>query len=647
MGETPVTEKMNEKRLFPLSMLYAVTNQIRDPSFRTTALELALIAALALWVGRAYLDFDVNLVPAGREYGSTVQSHHLWTQVKDCGWCAMWNGSERGGTPAFVDILGSMLHPLVAVTTLAFGVVNGTKLALIAALWTAGLAQWSLARVLRLGWVARLWSGLAAVVGGHLATRMEMGFFGLLLSTAMSSLVFAPALAVKRFGGRRKTILLSVALALTILAGQGYLQIGLICLSPAFLLLILDSDLRIRPAWREYAVAAGLASLLAAPLLVPLAHFWPNFVKAMDWNLSAAQPLRYFVLNLVIDDFGVIAGSALDKLPHAAYSMYIGWLPILLAVLCLRLARPKDREALLFLAASATLALVTASGMPLRWLLPIIPGVAGIRYPSLIGGLAVPPILGLAAYGLDGLFSANWPRLALSLPGPQDKSERTVSLKWLLVIPLVFSLRSGYRFSEPWLYLTKTGEGVYAILRALRTPSLQWVEPPFGEHYFVEPAVRMGLKLSPGIMQWHWKGRPAPEPYLEANRRGPPPASYEIGVVDNVPIYRFDGNREYAFVRTDDSTIPCQGSGKGGHIVISCVAPEAGELVVRENNWTGWYAWRDGERVPLLQGHWLSVDAPAGEHQYHFRYLPWDVPLGVLLSLLGIALSIWQWFRHS
>ena len=54
----------------------------------------------------------------------------------------MWNGSIQGGSPAFADIHGSMLHPLVILTTLLAGVPNGAKLALAGALLMAGLGQW-------------------------------------------------------------------------------------------------------------------------------------------------------------------------------------------------------------------------------------------------------------------------------------------------------------------------------------------------------------------------------------------------------------------------------------------------------------------------------------------------------------------------
>ena len=57
--------------------------------------------------------------------------------------------------------------------------------------------------------------------------------------------------------------------------------------------------------------------------------------------------------------------------------------------------------------------------------------------------------------------------------------------------------------------------------------------------------------------------------------------------------------------------------------------------------------WRDGERVELKDQSWLQVEAPAGQHDYEFRYLPWDVPLGILLTLVGIGLCGWMWFRGA
>ena len=59
--------------------------------------------------------------------------------------------------------------------------------------------------------------------------------------------------------------------------------------------------------------------------------------------------------------------------------------------------------------------------------------------------------------------------------------------------------------------------------------------------------------------------------------------------------------------------------------------------------WPGWKAWVDGEPVSLTGLEWLEVPALAGKHTYLFRYRPWDVLMGGLLSLLGVILAVYIW----
>ena len=46
-----------------------------------TLLEIALIAAGALWVGRNLLNFDRTMMLTGREFGMTYQSHFCLATV--------------------------------------------------------------------------------------------------------------------------------------------------------------------------------------------------------------------------------------------------------------------------------------------------------------------------------------------------------------------------------------------------------------------------------------------------------------------------------------------------------------------------------------------------------------------------------------
>jgi hypothetical protein len=623
------------------------------------AVELISVIAWALSITSAYLNLDPALTPFGREYSSAIQTHHLWTRARECGLCALWNGSVRGGAPAFADLHGSMLHPLVIATTLIWGVLNGSKIALVGAFVMAGLAQWWLAYTLGVGRVARVWSACLAVAAGHLAGRMELGAFGVVLSLASCSLTLPLIVLVSRTGSRRAAVALGVTLGLAALAGQGYIQVGLALTLPAVLLLIPWQRERSKLIVKRYALAIGLALLLAAVFLVPFARFLPEFDKFIDPEFKSPQPFVFVPLNLVINDHNFYAGEALGMGPGAPhlYENYIGWIAVLLAVWGLRSGRTRDEQkAVAFLAVMALLALWIASGEPLaalyriapaRWLADII---AGIRHPSQIAGLAVPPILALAALGLDRLLSRGWPQLQLALLNVGADGRRlAVHTRWLMAIPLLVALSDVQVFGSQWITLAPTRAEIDDVLDALRTPDVQWVNTPVGEHFFVEPAVGRGLKLAAGIRTWNWKGHDLPEPALEANRVGPPKGmTQQVEVVGGIPIYTAPPGREYAFVAHDDgSRTACAAQGVAGDIDVKCDLAGPGQLVVRENSWAGWQARRDGEALPLRSSQWLSVSLPAGRHTIQFRYRPWDAPLGLALTLLGGALGAYLWLKRD
>lgn len=616
------------------------------------AFEFLLLALFAAWVGREYLAPDPNVVPTGREFLSAIQTHQFWLNVKSCGFCAFWNGSTAGGYPALGEIYGAPLHPLVGLFTSFWGISNGAKFSVIGILWSAGMAQWWLAREFRLGWFARVWSSLIAIAGGHLAGRMELGIYGVLLSTAMASLVLPAILAIdRRQGDARSVVLLGLTGALWLVSGQGYMQVGLAFTLPAFAILLLETDLTVRPIWRGYLKGGLLAILLAAPLLVPVARFLPQTTKFWDAGFTSLQPLKYLPLNLVIDDPAYYySGDVLGKLPYPnLYNHYIGWPAVLLAVAGLAWAEPKDRRRLHFLAVSVVIVFLTASGMPLRLLARIYPPGAGIRYASLIAGLAVPMILALAAYGLDYLMKLEWPRLSLQYSGLASDKPLGLSLRWGLVILLVLALRANAQFAAGWFDTTEHHENVFAVLNALETEDSQWVETPFGEHFYVTPAIERGMKLVWSVLPWDWEDRSLPVGTKVATHSEVPtePGMTLVERVADVGVY---GRAEthYAAVDHQGKSTPCRAQARGGWIEVGCAAEEEGVLVVREHMYHGWRARRDGERIPLQNAEWLVVEAPAGSHQYRFRYLPWDALAGFGLFGLGVALAVrWLWLERQ
>jgi hypothetical protein len=616
------------------------------------ASELILIGIWAFIVSWQYMNLDPQIWPggtSGNEFGSTIQANNFWIQLRNCGWCAMWSGFEQGGHPALADVQGSMLHPIVMVTTLIWGVVNGAKITFVIALWCAGFAQWWIARSLKLSFVPRLWSAAIAVAGGYLTGRMELGLIGVVLSTAMSSLVLAGVVHLATNPGRRAAILLGVLLASVILSGQGYMQIGLLGISPALFFLLLARKQSFLSIGKEFLIAAALGLLLASPFLVPFLHFIPNFAKYTDPSFHEAQPLAYLPLNLVIGDVKYYLSDSLGKFPYPhEYNLYIGWIPVGLAVFGIARSRPEDRKLFYFMGCCCILAFLIASAVILKWLVRIWPAVSGVRHPSPIAGLAVPFILAFSAFGLEQLLASSRHWLNLSFAHSRLKAIRKlrIPLSWLLLIPLICSILSVYSFSQNWITTVRIYDGVYYVLSAMKTSSLEWVEPPFGEHYWIQPAIELGLKLSPGIMTWSWRGRTVPAAALYESHEGTPPGMVKkIEMGYGITIYA--SNEEYAAVVHNQTQEPCKASGSGGQITVQCETIEPGQLVIKENMLTGWYAWMDGRSVNLFHNTWLEVDAPAGKHTFTFRYLPWDVPVGLALFVLGASVCIWLWFKSA
>ena len=365
-------------------------------------LEIGLVVLWAIWVSRQYLNFSPLEWPHGREFGMAIQPHYIWTLLRECGTCLLWNGMFNGGSPSFVELHAAVLHPLVIIATLIWGGFNGAKAVVIGSLVMAGLGQLWLARIMKLGWLPRLWSAMLVVTGGHLAGRMEIGVVGVVLSTAACSLAIAPALQLALYGRRRDAIILGFVFALAIVSGQGYLQLGFaLSIVPALTIFWVDKQLQLRPVWKEFILAGLLALLLAGPFLVPLAHFWPEFGKDSDPYFKSAQPLEFVPLNFVINDLKFYLNNELHKYPNPfLYFNFIGWTPILLGIVPLMRVRSSRRKPLLFFILALFLVLVSSSGLPFKWLGQVWPEFAyGVRFPALIQGLGVPLIVTMGRLG--------------------------------------------------------------------------------------------------------------------------------------------------------------------------------------------------------------------------------------------------------
>lgn len=618
--------------------------QICFPSLsanRGNLVEISLIILWAFFVGRKLLGDTPGMVDYGDEYINLLQSHFAWTVLPKCGTCVFWNGFINGGAPAFVDTLGALLHPLVIVTTLAFGVIRGSNFVLVGSLAMAGIAQWWLARVMGLRHFSRLWAGLFVVVGGHLLGKMDNGNVVLVLSTASASLVLAPLLDLVRTRRRSSLIWSGITLALLIVSGQGYIQVGMVVAAlPVFLIFLFDRHLRIQPAWKDFLLAGILAVLMAGVFLVPFLHFMPNFVKDADNNLSNYQTLEYLPLNLVIHDMNIYKSSHLGHDGNVYTNfIYIGWVPVLLALSSVPLFWKKQPRLLLFFWMGIFQVFLLCSKDFGKFVYHFFPLIAKLRWASIITGLTVPLIIGLAAWSLDHiLHSASWPQWTWNR---SDGQVLVFSLAFLVAgLPAVSSFHTPYTLSKIWLN-QHPFEINAAILDELTPETAQWVKPNFSSYNWMGALLQRGVKLSEVWRPWFWRNREAPRPnrtavYAFENYEPTTPFINhgEIEVMHYV-------ENQYASVKAGDRQIPCRAEATGGFIDVTCMNDSDGELVVQENQWTGWTAFIDGHPAGLQPGKFLTVSAPAGRHVYQFRYWPWDVWVGLGLAVCGILLAVY------
>ncbi|MCJ7717111.1 MAG: hypothetical protein MUO54_11420, partial [Anaerolineales bacterium] len=600
------------------------------------------IGIWAVWVGQEYLDFDPHVWPIGREFGIQIISHDFWNQIQECGVCAIWNGNINGGSPALADPFGSAFHPFVMISTLLFGIVNGVKVATLLTLWLAGLAQWGIAYLFEGRRIVRLWSGALAVVGGHILGKLELGAFGITLSITMTTLALVSLLYFIKKSNRKSMIIFAFSITMLLLSGHGYMQVGFFFWLPFVFLLVINKQSL--AAKKKFAIALILGLLMASIIILPILHFSPRLEKFTDPDSNLIQYFEYMPLNLVIHSWDFYIKDTLDKPPFPYLTnIYIGWVPVIFAILALSLIKDKFKPYFLTLTSFIFLSLFLASGLPFRWAESIIPFVSGIRHTQLIAGLMVSPIIGLASYSLEKLFQFEWPSINLSFPS--GKSLFSISVQWLLLAPIIFSIYSCYDFNKEFIKV-KNVDDVYQTLSQIKIENTQWFAPPFGDHWWVLASIENDLKVTDIVAPWWWKNRERPKPYLLMTQSNPPDDYLPNSVVDDIPIY-INNNSKYASIVSGQTEIPCSANAQGGEITVYCDTDKSGQLIVRENMLVGWKGWRDGVRIGVFGNQWLHVEAPSGKHVYTFRYLPWDVPVGLTLTIVGIFLSIFIWFSPS
>ena len=355
--------------------------------------------------------------------------------------------------------------------------------------------------------------------------------------------------------------------------------------------------------------------------------------------------MRYLPLNLVIGDSALMGQTYLgmDTFPYAHIN-FIDWTPVIFAIIAgYFVLQQKNKKVYAAIYLSVLLAVVFTSREIYLFLAPFFPSLAKICSMGGSSSLMVPPILVMAAWGLDRLFDLKWPKITMG-GGQKGEMTKSVSLKWLILIPvLVLSFKNVIPFDKNYLNVHKV-EISEEDLAFARLNDTQWMHPPSGGDWILTL-----LNENRKMIMWDrhvvWKDRQRLAGYIQLTDN--PGDDVEIvSHEENFDVVKRP-DELYASVKTGNDTIKCEAVSLGGNIDVTCDTPSQGILTVLEYQYSGWYAWVDGQPQSFLGGDWLSVNAPSGNHVYSFRYRPWDVYVGALFSLIGIGIIFWLWRKKD
>jgi hypothetical protein len=617
-----VTDSLRSFHPVQIRRVKAVINEKAHANILTKILPIVIICAWAIWVGRGYLNFDPTAFINGGDYPHQIYNHYAWHNLTKCGSCVFWNGFMDGGQPTFAEVQGAALHPLVIVTTLLWGAVNGSKVIMIVSLITIGLAQWWLARVMGLGVPAAAWAGIMAITGGHLADRMGIGLVNIVLTMACATLMLPPLIDLLHHKNKRASLWIGVFLGLTILSGQAYLQVAIVMgLAPAVLIYWLSQRNHFPELRVQLMFSICLALLISAVLWVPLLRFLPYVSKDGDPYLASVLALNINPLKLILQD---------EK------SLFIGWVPVLLAFSTLHFVPKNQKRLMWFLFLAAALIFIISSADFLRFVHKYFEQVGYLRFAFHMSLLAVPFIIALAAWGLDYLLKVP---ISISILNQSGGSITFYAIWILLPLVMLLTIPPVYKFSR-WRYDVHKVERPELVMQWFKTDSTEIIRVPMPDYDWTPLAIERGFKSTGVFRSWFWKDREEPTPYLEATWE--PVNEYEWQYENLYLIRR--GDARYASISTPDGGFfPCQAKAVGGHIDVSCTSNVAGTLTVQENYYSGWTVKVDGVSAPLYKSDWLKVAAPPGTHLYTFRYRPWDVWVGMAISLIGIVVAVFAW----
>lgn len=650
----------------------------------------ASIAAIGVLYSSKLLNLDPNLGLASGEYQVHVGFISLFQQ-----WLAgetafpLWNPIMGYGRSLIADPFLFVFNPFLSVPMFVFGLVNGTKLAMVLTFMVAGAGMYVLARGLKLSWVPALWCGLLYMMCGALPSHLIIGQIQLTFSLGWAPWAAAGLVWLFRKPGWGRACLAAIAMGLFFFCGNLYHQVyALFTFIIISVIAMVDwSTFQIKKPVVKYVLLVAALSLgLIAIQLLPLMSARSSMDNIGGYvpdtqEFHGSQLMEYAFLNYVVADPDFSRTDILDQIPCPQENYrYIGIAPVLFLLFLVPAFVRGNRATIAAMAASFLFLLAWAAleYTFIRDLYEFFPILYQFRDPGRALSVGTIFLIALSGFALDHI----WRRLGEWQEEPVDggterwRSPILLAAKGLLLLLLVYSLRRVYGENREYIYL----EYIYQPELEL---SANWLAANEDEQVTISSTHTVAAKI---VLDAYELGIRSPD-FIDGWRPSAP--DYSIGEFIQLqikPAFRLDWEYEdftdpnYVLIRNvgrlrvwqnlqafpyafsvplerlvqGDAIFPSEVERAGyaarvgtNKIVVDLNVDEESMLVISESWFNGWTVRVDRERGVLAPvGSYLAVRVQPGTHHVVFEYRPRTFTIGLVLTLTTLAIMvgglIWQ-----
>jgi len=648
------------------------------------ALVVLVMSGVTLLYASKLLNLDPNLGLATGEYQLHVGFITLfrrWLQGEIA--FPLWNPVMGYGRSLIADPFLFVYNPFLSVPMFLFGVVNGTKMALVLNFIIAGVGMYILARSMGLSRVTSLWCGLLYMMSGALPSHLIIGQIQLTFSLGWAPWAAASIVRLIRSPGWGTACATALSQALFFFSGNLYHQVyALFTFLIISVIFIVDwKDLNIDKELAKYILVAGALSLgLIAIQLLPLMAARTSMDNIGGYALDSevfpgSQLMEYAFLNYIVADPDFSRTDILNQIPCPQENYrYIGIAPVLLLLFLIPAFQVNDRRMMAAMALSFLFLLAWAAleYSFIRDLYEFFPILYQFRDPGRALSVGTVYLIALSGFGLDYL----WDRIRdVTATGDEnvtwyDRRPFRVVVSAFVAAVLIFALRRVYGENRGFitlehLYRPEIGLAVDWLTEREEEPvTIQTSNTVASKIIF--DAYEVGLRSQDFIDGWrpsapaYTIGRFSALPYAASYRldwdyEGLTDPGYEIvRRFGELRIAEAEQGFPYAFVVPLERLVQTQPvlpqevdlvgyvrHSNPNRIIVDLEVQEQGMLVVAESWFDGWRVQVDREEATLAPvGSFLAVEVSPGVHHVVFEYAPRSFTVGWIISLATVMVML-------